>query len=327
MSLTNKLFEGVHTIEGEIGGRLLRLTLLVGDAAAVLLDTGCAQDVDGLILPALSEIGLDVGDLSWIVTSHCDLDHVGGNHGMKKAAPQAMLGCGDADLEQVESPDALLSRRYDAYRERHGIFYDEAVTQWMAEAAGKPQPVDVTFGGGERLRLSSDWYVELLPTPGHSRAHLAILDAKNRALYGADAIHGASIPDLAGKAVMPPTYLYVDSYLDTIRLIENLDIDLLTTCHWPMARGEGIAAFCAESRALVEQADRLLLEAIGNADSSGVSLRELCQQVGPALGDWPEASQLECSYMFSGHLSRLESFGIIEQANPGATPCRYAKRS
>jgi glyoxylase-like metal-dependent hydrolase (beta-lactamase superfamily II) len=323
MSLTNTLFEGVHTIEGEIGGRLLRLTLLVGEEASVLLDTGCAADVDGLILPALSEVGLAAGDLSWIVISHCDLDHVGGNRGMKAAAPQAILGCGDADLDQVESPDALLSRRYDAYRERHGVFYDEAVTEWMAAAAGQPQPVEVTFRGGERLRLSPDWQVELIHTPGHSRGHLAILDPKNRALYGADAIHGTSIPDLAGKAVMSPTYLYVEPYLDTIRLIENLGLDLLTTCHWPIARGEEIATFCAESRSLVEQADRLLLEAIEGSGGDGVSMRELCEQVGPALGDWPEAANIDCCYIFSGHLARMESFGIIAQANPGSAPCRY----
>jgi glyoxylase-like metal-dependent hydrolase (beta-lactamase superfamily II) len=241
---------------------------------------------------------------------------------MKQAAPQAMLGCGDADIDQVETPVTLISRRYDAYRERHGIFYDEAVTQWMVDAIGQPQPVDVTFRGGERLRLSPDWYVELLHTPGHSRGHLAILDPKNRALYGADAIHGGLIPDLGGKPVMPATYLYVDSYLDTIRLIENLDIELFTSCHWPMARGQEIATFCAESRNLVEQAERLLLQAIGRA-SSGISLRDLCEQVGPALGDWPEAANIECAFMFSGHLSRMEGFGLIEQANKGSTPCLY----
>ena len=324
MSLTSKLFDGVHTIEGEIGGRLLRLTVLIGEDGSVLLDTGCAADVEGLILPALSELGLAAADLTWIVTSHCDLDHVGGNHGMKAAAPQAMLGCGHADLDQVESPSALLSLRYDAYRQRHGVFYDEAVTQWMADAAGQPQPLNVTFRGGERLRLSADWHVELIHTPGHSRGHLAILDPKNRALYGADAIHGSSIPDLAGKPVMPPTYLYVDPYLDTIRLIENLGLDLFTTCHWPIARGrEEIATFCAESRTLVEQADNMLSKAIRDAGSNGVSLRELCGQVGPALGDWPEAAHIECCYIFSGHLARMESFGIIGQANPGTTPCRY----
>ena len=335
MSLTKQLFEGVHTIEGEIGGRLLRLTLLVGEDASILLATGCASDVEGLILPALSEVGLSATDLTWIVISHCDLDHVGGNQGMKAAAPQAILGCGHADLDQVESPAALLSRRYDAFREDHGVFYDEEATAWIAEAAGQPQPVDVTFRGGEHFRLSADWPVELLHAPGHSRGHLAILDLKHRALYGADAIHGSSIPDLEGKPVMPPTYLYVERYLDTIRLIEHLDLDLFTTCHWPLARRrEEIATFCAESRGLVEQADRLLLEAIKGSGGDGVSLRELCEQVGPALGDWPESAHTECCYIFSGHLARMESFGLVEidqmhidRMNPKSSPRRYRARS
>ena len=323
MALTQKLFEGVHAIEGEVGGRLLRLTLLVGTDSALLLDTGCAQDVDGLILPALAEVGLDVGDLSWIVISHCDLDHLGGNSGLKRAALQARLACGHADLDQVESPAALVRRRYDAYRDEHGIFYDEAVTEWLLEASGEAQAVDVTFRGGEQLRLSPDWHLQVLHVPGHSRGHLAILDPRNRAMYGADAIHGGVIPDLEGKAAMPPTYLYVDAYLDTIRLIETLDIDTYVSCHWPVARGEEIAAFCAESRALVEQADRLLIDAIGQAGAEGVTMRALCEQVGPALGDWPAESQTECCYIFSGHLSRMESFGTIEPAHPGTTPRRY----
>ena len=123
--------------------------------------------------------------------------------------------------------------------------------------------------------------------------------------------------------MMPATYLYVDSYLDTIRLIENLDIDLFTSCHWPMARGQEIATFCAESRNLVEQAERLLLEATVEAGDGGISMRELCEQVGPALGDWPQAANIECAYMFSGHLSRMQGFGLIEQANKGSTPCLY----
>ena len=323
MALTQELFDSVYAIDGEVGGRLLRLTLLVGDAGALLLDTGCAQDVDGLILPAFADVGLDTGDLSWIVTSHCDLDHVGGNSGLKRAAPQAMLACGHADIDQVESPETLVRRRYDAYRERHGICYDDAVTEWLLEASGQPQAVDVTFRGSEQVRLSADWTVQLLHVPGHSRGHLAVLDPANRALYGADAIHGGVIPDQAGKAVMPPTYLYVDAYLATIRLIENLDIDTYVSCHWPTARGEEIAAFCAESRALVEEADRLLLGTIERAGSKGVSMRELCEQVGPALGEWPAESHTECCYIFSGHLSRMESYGTIEQANPGSTPWRY----
>jgi hypothetical protein len=52
----------------------------------------------------------------------------------------------------------------------------------------KPQPTDVTFRGGEHIRL----------VPGHAKGHLAIYDPKHKALHGADAIHGCEYRGLDG---------------------------------------------------------------------------------------------------------------------------------
>lgn len=318
MTRVIELFGGVHLLQGVVGGRPLTLTLLVGTDQSVLMDTGCAQDVEGLILPALDELGLAPGRLSFILNTHCDLDHVGGNHGIKQAAPHALLCCGDADREQVESPEALYARRYDAYRRDHGIYYEGATRDWILSSMGGAQPVELTFRGGERLRLGPGWEVEIVALPGHSRGHLGVLDRRHRALYAGDAIHGAVMLDLEGRPAMGPTYLYVDQYLDTIRLIENLDIDTYAGCHWPVKRGEEIAAFCAESRRYVEQAERLILEALA---ASPRTLRELCLELGPKLGGWPAAVNSEHCYAFCGHLSRLEGQGRIEQL--GGHPARY----
>ena len=122
---TTQLFDGVHLIHGIVGGRPLTLTLLIGSEKSLLMDTGCSSYVESIILPAFQEVGLDPKDLSIILISHCDLDHVGGNHGMKQVSPEALLSCGDADRNQVESPENLFTRRYDAYRSQHNIFYGE----------------------------------------------------------------------------------------------------------------------------------------------------------------------------------------------------------
>lgn len=320
MNRIQELFAGVYLLQGVVGGRPLRLPLLAGAERALLLDTGCAADVEDFILPALRELGVGPDRLGFILNTHCDLDHTGGNQGLKQFAPRALLCCGDADRQQIEDPQRMFALRYDAYREEHDIHYDQAARDWIFASLGQAQPVDLTLRGGERLRLATDWEVEILHLPGHSRGHLGVLDRKHRALYGGDAIHGSQIPDLEGKPALGPTYLHVEQYLDTIRYIETLPLDCYTGCHWPVKRGAEIAAFCAESRAYVEQAERLLLEAL----AAPGTLKELCMEVGPRLGAWPEGVNAEHCYAFGGHLQRLLSHGRL--TDQGGAPRRYQAR-
>ncbi len=303
-----KLFDDVHLIECPVGGRPLRLPLLVGEWHSLLMDTGCASDVPTSILPFLSQAGLPLPRLTYVLNTHCDTDHIGGNHAIKQAAPQARLCCGDADREQIESPTAIYRQRYDAYR-THGIFYDEATHREMLSALGEAQPVDLTFMGGERLRLGPDWEIQIVHLPGHSHGHLGVLDLKHRALYGGDAIHGSVYLSLNGRPALCPTYLYVEAYLQTIRFIEHLDIDLYCGCHWPVKRGAEIGEFCAESRDFVQRAERFLLEALAEPKT----LRALCGELGPKLGGWPEPVHRELAWALSGHLAKLEGEGVVDQ--------------
>src|ERR1041385_6742565 len=89
-------------LRATVSERPLALPLLFGDDGVMLLDTGCAPHVQGVILPALRDLKVASSQLRWIVNTHCDADHQGGNYGMKQFAPRALLCCGDADREQVE---------------------------------------------------------------------------------------------------------------------------------------------------------------------------------------------------------------------------------
>jgi glyoxylase-like metal-dependent hydrolase (beta-lactamase superfamily II) len=315
-----KLFDNVYLLEGEVGGRPLWLPLLVGEWKVLLLDTGCASDVGNLILPLLAKLGLGPSRLSVIINTHCDLDHQGGNHALKQAAPQALLCCGDADREQIESPEAIYRLRYDAYRAQ-GVFYDEPTRKGIMDALGRPQPVDLTFQGGERLRLGPDWEVEILHLPGHSHGHLGVLDLKHRTLFGGDAIHGAVYLNLKGEPALCPTYLHVAAYRQTIRFIQHLDLDFYSGCHWPIKRATQIPEFCAESRDFVDRAERLLLEALRQPKT----FKDLCFEVGPTLGSWPEKVNSELCFAFGGHLRQFETEGRINVLDD-TKPRRYVKK-
>ena len=310
-----------YLLTGAVYGRPLTLPLLVGDEGAMLIDTGCAPHVESLILPALRELGIEPDQLRWIVNTHCDVDHQGGNYGMKQLAPNALLCCGNADRAAVESPAAIIRDRYDAYRDRHAHFYSDEALHGLLTDLGRDQPVDVTFCGGERVRLGKGREVEILHLPGHSWGHLGVLDSRARTLFAGDAIHGSVYLGVDGKPTFCPTYLHVAPYRQTIHFIEHLALETFVGCHWPVMRGEHIGQFCAESRNFVERAERLIIEAI-KTSPRGLTLSELCRELGPKLGDWPESANHDLCYAFNGHLEDMESRGLIRES-PGERPARF----
>ena len=305
-----QLFDGVYLLEGEVGGRPLQLIYLKGDSASILLDTGCTNDPEHFIIPQIQQAGGDPSDLTWILISHSDLDHTGGNRQMKQHAPQAILACGDADRSACMGPEHLMALRYDAYRADHQIFYEGDVRQWVLDESGHDQAIECTFVGGERIMLSPDWVVEVVALPGHSKGHVGLFDRNHQALYAADAIHGRVYHGFDGSEKLPPTYLHVDDYLATIRFIEHLPITTFVGCHWPIKRDREIADFCVESRQFVQQTQQLLLEYLRGSPGT---LREACLALAPHLGDWPRTGvDLELVYALNGHLEQLVDRGLVE---------------
>lgn len=300
---------GIHRIKCKFGDkRMVYVHLLVGEAASMLVDTGCAHNPQQEILPYMQRIGFDPARLTYIVISHSDTDHQGGNAPMKQAAPQALLACHTLDRPWVEDTDALIQGRYAQFEQDHGVGYgDEGKTGIRAGCFS--YPLDLTLTGGEHFRLGADWYVEAVHTPGHTWGHLAIYDPRSRTLIAGEAsIWNAILAD-DWEPAMPPTYCYVDTYLATQDRLLAMEIDLLSSAHWPLQQGPDVAAFVNESRNYCLLVERKLLD-FARA-TSGFTLREAIEQVGPTLGRWPAAANQDFSYGMAGNLESLTKRGLL----------------
>jgi glyoxylase-like metal-dependent hydrolase (beta-lactamase superfamily II) len=304
-----QLFDGVFMLEGEVGGRPLQLMYLKGSRASALMDTGCAHDPTKFIAPQIRDAGGDPAALTWIINTHPDLDHICGNHEMKQIAPGARIICGDADRHIVsQGLEGLMRYRYDVYRTDHQIFYEGETLEWLQREGAQGVPVDITVREGEHLDLGDDWVLEFIHVPGHSAGHIGMLDPKHAALYGGDSIHGSVYIGLDGTPKFCPTYEDIDPYLATIRRIETLPVSTYVGCHWPVKRDREIAAFCRESREYIEKVEQTIVAALRHPRT----LRDLCIEVGPQLGNWPRAVDIELVYSFSGHLERMLKNGRVQ---------------
>ena len=296
-----EIYRGAHQIQSIYGGRNLFQYLFAGDNL-VLVDTGVAKTPENTIFPYIDSLDLDPKLLTMAIITHPDVDHQGGNSVIKAVAKRALLACGEADRRMVEDPQALFKLRYNFAREEHGVGFDSD-EPWPE--AGQWQTVDIGFSGGEKIRITAAWELEVLHVPGHSRGHLALYDAAHKAAFVSDAIHGRGCPNADGSPGIPVTYYFVDTYLSTLRYIENLPIDVLYSGHWPVMRGEQVRDFIAESRQTVEMIDRVILASLARKPD-GRSLRELMDEVANAVGDWPKNTWFLATFPVKGHLDRLE---------------------
>jgi glyoxylase-like metal-dependent hydrolase (beta-lactamase superfamily II) len=311
----------IHLIPGVVGTRPLQLFLLLGQDRTLLLDTGCAPDPERYIFPYLHSIGLSPTTIDLVLITHCDVDHCGGNAALRRANPRVLLSCGEADRPLVEDPQVMWAKRYDRYAEPHDLAYDANMRQWCFDNLGEATPIDLTWRGGETLRLSKDWIIEIHHVPGHSQGHLAVFDPRSRTVLIGDAVHGAVYRDTCGAAALCPTYEHIATYLLTISYLRGLKADTLAGCHWPIKRGSEVDAFLDESQGFVELAERVVLAEL-KQHSAGATLLELIQALGPRLGEWPRQVDHELKYALAAHLDRLVELGKV-RVDEHSRPIHY----
>lgn len=298
---------GIHRIQTPFADRFVCLYLLVGEEAALLLDTGLDSTPGEYLAPYLDQIGLAPTQVRYILNSHADFDHTAGNTSAKELLPNALLACHALDRRMVEDIDIMIDERYDELAVDHGITDgDEAKT--FIRSCARHAPVDMTLRGGETFHLGADWHVEVWHTAGHTYGHITLYDPRGNNLIIADATLYNAVLTATGQPAFPPTYRYVDTYLASLQRIEAAQPNWLLTSHYPPYQGTAAVEFLAESRAFVERTDEALLNALKKEHT----LKELCQDLGPKLGSWPAAANPYLSFPLMGHLESMVQRGQIE---------------
>jgi glyoxylase-like metal-dependent hydrolase (beta-lactamase superfamily II) len=312
--------DGIFRIVAPLGERTNSLYLYVGDAV-LLVDTGLDSTPGDVLTPALAEIGLGCDRITYVLNTHSDMDHMGGNASVRELAPGARILCHELDRRMIEDLDAMIDDRYGEFRADHGIEESGETKAWF-RANARSVAVDVGLRGGEQIRLADDWVVEVVHTPGHTWGSVCVLDPRSQSVAIGDAVLWNAVLLADGTPAFPPTYRYVDTYDSSIRRLIGLEPSLLLPSHYPVQVGGAVAEFLHESLAFLDRSRAALRGALVEA-SDGLFLAELCHRLGPILGSWPEASNPALAYPLLGHLERFVAWGSVEVARADDGHLRY----
>jgi glyoxylase-like metal-dependent hydrolase (beta-lactamase superfamily II) len=278
---------GIHRLEGDLGERYVCPYLVVGSERTLLVDTAMPSVA---IEPAVEHV-------DWVLTSHADVDHCGGNRALRERFADAVFMCGEADRPWIESNEAMLAGNYLWYS-AYGFGPSEEDVAFLRRELGGDAPVDAGLRGGETLRLGPDRRLEVLALPGHTPGHLGLWDAQSGAAIVIDAVLSDGVYDRAGNRLIPPRYYDASAYEATIRRLRALDPELLLTAHYEVMDRAAAREFLDRSLDFL----RAMRSAVRSAGT--VELRSATAAVNEAVGPFPAFTH-ELAASVRAHLTEL----------------------
>lgn len=299
---------GIYRVESVLGPRPFSQYLLYGERC-LLVDTGVAETPRDVILPYLDSVGLDPIDLDFVLNTHADVDHFGGNNAIRDAASRAVFCAHAADAAWIEERSRILHERYGWYA-AEDVDYAPEVKDWLQSAMGPDVPIDLRVVGGETFRLGPGLEVEVLHLPGHSPGHVGLWEPRSKTAIITDAALGAGLLDMEGRVISPPPYFDVAAYEGTVALLRSLSPRLLLTTHYDVMNEEAAARFLEESAIFVERVERAVSQALTKSGELG--LRGLLEATNPMLGPFT-VMENELAGTLRAHARELVAVGRAEE--------------
>ena len=280
---SREVTKGVHRVMGLLNGKVISVYLLEG-RFLVLFDSGINLSPNDLILPYLRKIGYKISDVNIVIISHCDADHFGGNSILRKLNPNLLIISHHNDVIFCENVNKIAKERYDG-SSQYGVSYGNKILNTLIEWMGKDEKIDITFKGGELIKLGDGFNWEIIHTPGHTDGHISLYNKENEILIAGDSIMGDGIVNIHNELIMPPIYTDIKKYKKTIENLKKLKINLLLTSHYEIIVGKNVEKFLEKSDKFISNFEKVLektLDFLGNK----ILLCDVIDIVGKEMGSY-----------------------------------------
>lgn len=175
---TQALGHGVHAIDtGFQRDHFDAAYLVVDDGEAAFIDTGTNHAVPRL-LEALDAVGLQRGQVRWVIPTHVHLDHAGGVGCLMQSLPQARVLVHPRGARHLIDPSVL-------YQGALAVYGPEEMARSYGHLVGVPADRVQTSHDGQAVPLGQR-LLTLIDTPGHARHHHCVWDPVSRGWFTGD---------------------------------------------------------------------------------------------------------------------------------------------
>ncbi|MDR1205207.1 MAG: MBL fold metallo-hydrolase [Peptococcaceae bacterium] len=201
-------------------------TLLWDDHHLVLIDAGDANQIES-VKAAISKAGFSAEQLTTVILTHQDLDHIGGVPNLQAIAPSVKILAHEAeapymDGRQTPARLAAMEAGYANLSEERKREYNHLKAVW----ANLKIHIDQTLSDKEVLPICGG--IEAVHTPGHMPGHICLYLRESRVMVGGDALNIEN-----GKLVGPNPGFTQDIVLgnQSLEKVKSYDIQAVVAYH------------------------------------------------------------------------------------------------
>jgi glyoxylase-like metal-dependent hydrolase (beta-lactamase superfamily II) len=221
ISVLNIAFKQHDTIQQ------LHPTLIESNGQFFLTDTGYEETLPQL-RAALQQKGIDIINLTGILISHDDIDHLGALYDIKKMNPLLQVYCskteapsvtGKIEAERLAQAKQLLQQLPEEQQAwgKDFVALQESI-QRISEVDHIVQDNDLILGS-----------IRVIETPGHTRGHISLYIDASKTLIANDAV--VAEPDGELNIANPEFTLDLPAAVRSVQKIRDLDIEQLICFH------------------------------------------------------------------------------------------------
>ncbi|WP_101846885.1 MBL fold metallo-hydrolase [Halobacillus sp. Marseille-P3879] len=168
----------IHLIDGfDLGVPGRTGTYVMDEEYLTLVETGPSPSVPR-ILQGLKDLGLNAGDVRFIILTHIHLDHAGGAGLLLRECPNAEVIVHKKGKRHLAEPSRLI--------EGARVVYGDAFNQLFDPILPIPEDRLIVKEDGDTLQISSNRSLQFLDTPGHAKHHIGIYDPASKGIFTGD---------------------------------------------------------------------------------------------------------------------------------------------
>jgi glyoxylase-like metal-dependent hydrolase (beta-lactamase superfamily II) len=236
--------------------------LLPGDEGWSLIETG-PTTCRAALLGGLRQAGVAPTEVRRVFVTHIHLDHAGGVGALVDALPNARFYAHELGVPHLVDPSRLVASARRAWGTAADSLWGPIVATPGARIEG--------LRGGERFRLAGG-ELEVLPTPGHAKHHLAFFDTRLRGLFTGDGAGVRLERSVHLRPAVPPPDLDLGLLFSSVERMQATDPRVVLFSHFgPSPDGR---ADLARYRAIVtDWCDVALRAARENPDPEFIARR------------------------------------------------------
>ncbi|MFC4652760.1 MBL fold metallo-hydrolase [Lactococcus nasutitermitis] len=186
-----KIAENVEMLEVKIprgdNFSIIYPTLTWDNSHLVLFDTGFPHTAS-FIVDEITKAGFDISNVTDIILTHQDVDHIGGCRELLALAPQAKVYAHEVDAAFIDGRKVPTKLDKLEQKKRDGSFTDNDLpfyTMLKDGFAVAQLPVNKTLKDGEVLDFCGG--IETIFTPGHTPGHASFYLQESQMMICGDA--------------------------------------------------------------------------------------------------------------------------------------------